>query len=72
LYIDSGAQDPAAELARIGSAKAILATVTNCEAMQASGACAAIAVGTAVCEGMVFGHVERRASQSRIPLFDVE
>jgi D-arabinose 1-dehydrogenase-like Zn-dependent alcohol dehydrogenase len=35
LYIDSEAQDPGAELARIGGAKAILATVTNSEAMQA-------------------------------------
>src|SRR5690349_11891010 len=34
-YIDSQAQDPAAELARMGGAKVILATVTNGEAMSA-------------------------------------
>jgi D-arabinose 1-dehydrogenase-like Zn-dependent alcohol dehydrogenase len=34
-YIDSQAQDPAAELARFGGAKAILATVTSSEAMRA-------------------------------------
>jgi alcohol dehydrogenase len=34
-YIDSQAQDPAAELARLGGAKAILATVTSGEAMAA-------------------------------------
>jgi D-arabinose 1-dehydrogenase-like Zn-dependent alcohol dehydrogenase len=34
-YIDSQAQDPAAELARMGGAKAVLATVTSGEAMQA-------------------------------------
>jgi D-arabinose 1-dehydrogenase-like Zn-dependent alcohol dehydrogenase len=34
-YIDSQAQNPAAELARIGGAKVILATVTNAEAMEA-------------------------------------
>ena len=33
-YIDTQAQDPAAELARLGGAKIILATVTNAEAMQ--------------------------------------
>lgn len=33
-YIDSQAQDPAAELAKLGGAKVILATVTNAEAMQ--------------------------------------
>jgi D-arabinose 1-dehydrogenase-like Zn-dependent alcohol dehydrogenase len=33
IYIDSQAQDPAAELLRLGGAKAILATVTNAEAM---------------------------------------
>jgi D-arabinose 1-dehydrogenase-like Zn-dependent alcohol dehydrogenase len=33
-YIDSQAQDPAAELARLGGAKAILATVTSSEAMR--------------------------------------
>jgi D-arabinose 1-dehydrogenase-like Zn-dependent alcohol dehydrogenase len=35
-YIDSQAQDPAAELARLGGARAILATVTNADAMQAT------------------------------------
>lgn len=34
-YIDSQAQDPAAELAKLGGAKVILATVTNSDAMQA-------------------------------------
>jgi D-arabinose 1-dehydrogenase-like Zn-dependent alcohol dehydrogenase len=34
-YIDSQAQDPAAELARLGGAKAILATVTSSDAMRA-------------------------------------
>jgi D-arabinose 1-dehydrogenase-like Zn-dependent alcohol dehydrogenase len=34
-YVDSLAQDPAAELARLGGAKAILATVTNGKAMSA-------------------------------------
>jgi D-arabinose 1-dehydrogenase-like Zn-dependent alcohol dehydrogenase len=34
-YIDSQAQDPAAELQRLGGAKAILATVTNGDAMSA-------------------------------------
>jgi D-arabinose 1-dehydrogenase-like Zn-dependent alcohol dehydrogenase len=34
-YIDSQAQDPAAELARLGGAKAILATVTASDAMRA-------------------------------------
>jgi D-arabinose 1-dehydrogenase-like Zn-dependent alcohol dehydrogenase len=33
-YIDSQAQDPAAELLKLGGAKVILATVTNAEAMQ--------------------------------------
>jgi D-arabinose 1-dehydrogenase-like Zn-dependent alcohol dehydrogenase len=35
-YIDSQAQDPAAELGKLGGAKVILATVTNGEAMSAS------------------------------------
>jgi len=35
-YIDSQAQDPAAELAKLGSAKVILATVTNGDAMTAT------------------------------------
>ncbi|HUI07566.1 MAG TPA: alcohol dehydrogenase [Verrucomicrobiae bacterium] len=35
-YIDSQAQDPAAELTRLGGAKIILATVTNGEAMTAT------------------------------------
>jgi D-arabinose 1-dehydrogenase-like Zn-dependent alcohol dehydrogenase len=35
-YIDSLAQDPAAELVKLGSAKVILATVTNGEAMGAT------------------------------------
>jgi D-arabinose 1-dehydrogenase-like Zn-dependent alcohol dehydrogenase len=35
LYIDSQATDPAAALAKLGGAKAIIATVTNAEAMQA-------------------------------------
>ncbi|MBZ5623197.1 MAG: alcohol dehydrogenase [Acidobacteriia bacterium] len=34
-YIDSQAQDPAAELQKLGGAKVVLATVTNGEAMQA-------------------------------------
>ncbi|MBI3803333.1 MAG: hypothetical protein HY282_06180 [Nitrospirae bacterium] len=34
-YIDSQAQDPAAELSKLGGAKVILATVTNGEAMSA-------------------------------------
>ena len=34
-YIDSQAQDPAAELAKLGGAKVILATVTNGDAMSA-------------------------------------
>src|SRR5213075_2212259 len=34
-YIDSQAQDPAAELQRLGGAKVILATVTNGDAMSA-------------------------------------
>src|SRR5580693_2196283 len=34
-YIDSGAEDPAKALTAMGGAKAILATVTNSEAMQA-------------------------------------
>jgi D-arabinose 1-dehydrogenase-like Zn-dependent alcohol dehydrogenase len=34
-YIDSQSQDPAAELAKLGGARAILATVTNGEAMSA-------------------------------------
>jgi D-arabinose 1-dehydrogenase-like Zn-dependent alcohol dehydrogenase len=34
-YIDNQAQDPAAELAKLGGAKAILATVTNGDAMSA-------------------------------------
>jgi D-arabinose 1-dehydrogenase-like Zn-dependent alcohol dehydrogenase len=34
-YIDSQAQDPAAELLKFGGAKVILATVTNAAAMQA-------------------------------------
>ena len=33
-YIDNQAQDPAAELARMGGAKAILATATSSDAMQ--------------------------------------
>lgn len=36
LYIDSQAQDPAAELTKLGGAKIILATVTNGEAMNAT------------------------------------
>ncbi len=35
-YIDSQAQDPAAELSKLGGAKVILATVTNGEAMAAT------------------------------------
>jgi D-arabinose 1-dehydrogenase-like Zn-dependent alcohol dehydrogenase len=35
-YIDSQAQDPAAELAKLGGAKVILATVTSAEAMSAT------------------------------------
>jgi D-arabinose 1-dehydrogenase-like Zn-dependent alcohol dehydrogenase len=35
-YIDSQAKDPAAELAKLGGAKVILATVTNAGAMQAT------------------------------------
>jgi D-arabinose 1-dehydrogenase-like Zn-dependent alcohol dehydrogenase len=35
VYIDSRAQDPAAELRKLGGAKVILATVTNADAMQA-------------------------------------
>ena len=35
-YIDSAAQDPATELAKLGGAKAILATVTSAEAMGAA------------------------------------
>jgi D-arabinose 1-dehydrogenase-like Zn-dependent alcohol dehydrogenase len=35
-YIDSQAQDVAAELAKVGGAKVILATVTNAEAMTAT------------------------------------
>jgi D-arabinose 1-dehydrogenase-like Zn-dependent alcohol dehydrogenase len=34
-YVDSGAQDPAAELLRLGGAKVILATVTSADAMKA-------------------------------------
>jgi alcohol dehydrogenase len=34
-YIDSAADDPAAELQKMGGAKAIIATVTNADAMQA-------------------------------------
>jgi D-arabinose 1-dehydrogenase-like Zn-dependent alcohol dehydrogenase len=34
-YIDSQAEDPAAALQRLGGARAIIATVTNAEAMQA-------------------------------------
>ena len=34
--MDNKAQDPAAELQKLGGAKAILATVTNAEAMQAT------------------------------------
>ena len=34
-YIDSAAQDPAAELLKLGGAKVILATVTSAEAMKA-------------------------------------
>jgi len=34
-YVDSQAQDPAAELQKLGGAKAILATVTSADAMQA-------------------------------------
>ena len=34
-YIDSQTQDPAAELQKLGGAKAILATVTNGDAMSA-------------------------------------
>ena len=36
LYIDSQAQDVAAELVRLGGAKVVLATVTNAEAMSAT------------------------------------
>jgi D-arabinose 1-dehydrogenase-like Zn-dependent alcohol dehydrogenase len=35
VYLDSQAQDPAAELQKLGGAKAILATATSAEAMQA-------------------------------------
>src|SRR6202008_1425894 len=35
VYIDSQAQDPAAELSKLGGARAILATVTSGEAMSA-------------------------------------
>ena len=35
VYIDSQVQDPAAELAALGGARVILATVTSCEAMSA-------------------------------------
>ncbi len=35
LYIDSAAQDPAAELLKLGGAKVILATVTSADAMKA-------------------------------------
>jgi D-arabinose 1-dehydrogenase-like Zn-dependent alcohol dehydrogenase len=35
-YIDSQAQDPAAELQKLGGAKAVLATVTNADAMKAA------------------------------------
>jgi D-arabinose 1-dehydrogenase-like Zn-dependent alcohol dehydrogenase len=35
VYIDSGAQDPAAELLKLGGAKVILATVTSADAMKA-------------------------------------
>jgi D-arabinose 1-dehydrogenase-like Zn-dependent alcohol dehydrogenase len=34
-YIDSGSQDPAAELQKLGGAKVILATVTDADAMKA-------------------------------------
>ncbi len=34
-YIDSTAQDPAAELTRLGGARVILATITNADAMTA-------------------------------------
>jgi len=34
-YIDTDTQDPAAELAKLGGAKVILATVTSADAMQA-------------------------------------
>jgi alcohol dehydrogenase len=34
-YIDSAAQDPAAELQKLGGAKVILATVTSADAMKA-------------------------------------
>jgi D-arabinose 1-dehydrogenase-like Zn-dependent alcohol dehydrogenase len=36
VYIDSKAQDPSAELRKLGGAKVILATVTNGEAMSAA------------------------------------
>ena len=36
IYIDSQGQDPAAELARLGGARIVLATVTNGEAMSAT------------------------------------
>ncbi len=36
VYIDSQAQDPAAELQRLGGARLVLATVTNAEAMTAT------------------------------------
>ena len=35
-YIDSQTQDPAAELAKLGGAKVVLATVTNGDAMGAT------------------------------------
>jgi D-arabinose 1-dehydrogenase-like Zn-dependent alcohol dehydrogenase len=42
VYIDSQAQNPSAELLKLGGAKAILATVTNAEAMSAVQGCLAV------------------------------
>jgi D-arabinose 1-dehydrogenase-like Zn-dependent alcohol dehydrogenase len=36
IYIDNKAQDPAAELQKLGGAKVVLATVTNADAMAAA------------------------------------
>ena len=60
-YIDSQSQDPAAELAKLGGARVILATVTNADAMQAT-------LGGLGPNGTIHGD-RGRAFARRSPLF---
>ena len=66
-YIDSQAQDPAAELQKLGGAKVILATVTNGDAMSAVAGrfgCQwdAVVIGAAIAAGLAVAADLRRRS----------